>query len=464
LIDGVSGIIGWVRGDAPPEEESEKTEDATKALSNGPAGAAYGVSQASPTGGINAVWVMPDEADPQTLATLASQQGGLVPQMSDPRVPKNIQPYQPPLKNNAMPQPQFGAVQLPGGPVIAPYQPAPSGPAGIKMPPYMPGTPSSYMPGAPSPSLGSGRWGPTGYNAASTGSGSSSTPTGPTGSKGLVERIAKGEVLVGQDVVKRLISQCNATKTTSKQLAEIVCERSRRLYLGLDGGDPADADVALMRLLDLADNLGQHDSEIAKAAVPEIAKGVQEEFLSLRSSAKHKDAAEPLLRRLGLLGKPAASTSVATTDLLGAGGAGSQGAETVDLIGGTDTTQSVREANLLGSADGHAAAAVTTGDLLGSNGSSGSAGMAVLNPLAPAELAAMGDLGGLTTLGMQPTSGDTLSSQTGPPSMPLASSTGPMGAMGSGPSKFAMLGSETLKDKDAFDFVGAELCKASPKP
>jgi len=270
-------------------------------------------------------------------------------------------------------------------------------------------------------------------------------------------------VLVGQDVVKRLISQCNATKTTSKQLAEIVCERSRRLYLGLDGGDPADADVALMRLLDLADNLGQHDSEIAKAAVPEIAKGVQEEFLSLRSSAKHKDAAEPLLRRLGLLGKPAASTSVATTDLLGAGGAGSQGAETVDLIGGTDTTQSVREANLLG-CDGHAAVAVTTGDLLGTNGSSGSAGMAVLNPLAPAEPAAMGDLGGLTTLGMQPTSGVTLSSQTGTTSMPLASSTGPMGGMGSGTSQFAMLGSETAKDKDAFDFVGAELCKASTKP
>merc|ERR1712008_260565 len=255
---------------------------------------------------------------------------------------------------------------------IAPYQPAPSGPAGIKMPPYMPGTPS-YMPGAPSPSLGSARWGPTGYNAASAGSGSSSTPSGPTGAKGLVERIAKGEVLVGQYVVKRLISQCNATKTTSTQLAEIVCERSRRLYLGLDGGDPAEADVALLRLLELVDNLAQHDSELAKAAVPEITKGVQEEFLSLRSSAKHKDAAEPMLRRLGLLGA-----------------GGFQGAQTVDLIGGTDTMQSVRQAHLPGRNDDHASAAVTTGDLLGSTGSSGSTGMEVLNARAPVGPAAAG--------------------------------------------------------------------------
>jgi len=125
----------------------------------------------------------------------------------------------------------------------------------------------------------------------------------------------------------------------------------------------------------------------------------------------------------------------------------------------------VREANLLGSDDGHAAAAVTTADLLGSTGTSDSAGM---DPLAPAGSAAAGGsmLGGLTTLDMAPTSGATLSSQTATASMPLASSTGPMGAMGamSGPSAFAMSGSDTAKDKDAFDFVGAELCKASTKP
>jgi len=434
LIGGVSGIVGWVRGTAPVEEQNENTKDATKKLSNGPSDAAYGVSQASRTGGINAVWVMPNEADPQTLATLASQQGGM---------PKNIQPYQPASKTQAMPQPQIGGMQLPGGPVIAPYQPAPAGLAGLKMPPC--------MPGVPSPSRSSNQWGPSGYNATSAGSCSNSTPSGLTGAKGLIDRIAKGEVLVGQDVVKRLISQCNATKTTSKQLAEIVCERSRRLYLGLDGGESTDADVALLRLLELSDNLAQHDSEIAKVAVPEITKGVQEEFLSLRSNAKHKDTAEPMLRRLGLLRKPVDSTLAATTDLLGAG------------IGGTNaTTQSVREANLLGSDDGHAAVAVTTGDLLGTTGSGGFAGVATLDPLAPAGPAADSSLlGGLTTLDVPPTSGVTVSSQTGMPFMPLASTTGPMGGMGSGPSAFAMSGSATTKDKDAFDFVGAELSKAS---
>merc|ERR1712129_612322 len=337
-------------------------------------------------------------------------------------------------------------LQLPGGPVIAPYQPAPPGPAGIKMPPCMPGTPSSYMPRAPLPSLGSAHLGPTGYNAACAGSGSRRTSSGPTGAKGLVERIATGEVLVGQDVVKRLISQCNATKITSSQLAETVCERSRRQYLGLDSGNPADADVALLRLLDLADHLAQHDSEIAKAAVPEITKGVQEEFLSLRSSAKHKDAAEPMLRRLGLLGA-----------------GGSQGAQTVDLIGGTDTMLSVRQAHLPGRNDGHASAAVTTGDLLGSTGSSGSTGMDALNALAPTGPAAAGSslLGDLTTLDMPVTYAVTLSSQTGPPSMPLANSTGPTGGMGGGPSMFGKLGIDITKDKDAFDFVSAELHKAS---
>merc|ERR1712037_547366 len=102
----------------------------------------------------------------------------------------------------------------------------------------------------------------------------------------------------------------------------------------------------------------------------------------------------------------------------------------VDLIGGTSTTttQPVREANLLGNDDGHAALAVTTGDLLGSTESGSTAGMSILDPLAPAGPAAAGSslLGGLTTLDMPPTSGVTLSSQTGTPSMPLASSTGPM--------------------------------------
>ena len=90
-------------------------QDAQKVLANGPRpghaelarnrrGAAYGVSQASPSGGINAVWVMPEafqwcsrallgqEADPATLAELASKSSGGNPAYA----PKNIQPYQAP--------------------------------------------------------------------------------------------------------------------------------------------------------------------------------------------------------------------------------------------------------------------------------------------------------------------------------------------------------------------------------
>ncbi|CAE7945268.1 unnamed protein product [Symbiodinium sp. KB8] len=144
LIDGVSGIIGWIRGEPPAEEESEKAEDATKALAYGPNGAAYGISQASPTGGINAVWVMPEEADPQAMAQLAAQQGGRA--VNDPRVPKNIQPYQPPAGSRAAPPPtSFNQpMQVPGGPVIAPYTPAPAGPS--HRPPFVPGQKSTALP------------------------------------------------------------------------------------------------------------------------------------------------------------------------------------------------------------------------------------------------------------------------------------------------------------------------------
>ena len=41
---------------------------------------------------------------------------------------------------------------------------------------------------------------------------------------------------LGADVAKRLLSQCSATKTTAKQLVEMICERVQRQYLGLDGG------------------------------------------------------------------------------------------------------------------------------------------------------------------------------------------------------------------------------------
>jgi len=465
LIDGVSGIIGWIRGDAPPEEENEKTEDATKALSNGPAGAAYGISQASPTGGINAVWVMPDEADPQALATLAQQQGGLVHQQNDPRVPKNIQPYQPPpsSRNPVAPSvPMQSPLQLPGGPVIAPYQPAASGP-GMRPPPFVPG--ANVTPG-----IQQGRWGPGGYNPAPQSAASSgSAVSAPTGAKGLVERIAKGEVLVGPDVAKRLVSQCTASKTTAKQLGEIVCERTRRLYLGLDGGDPADSDAALARMLGLVDALAQQGSDLTNSAVEEIKKGVNEELLSLRSSAKHKDAAEPMLRRLGLLGK-ALATEV--PDLLGGGGGGSSSkpptagpAETSDLLGGSDSTpQRTTTADLLGTDDSLAtlpAAPAVVGT------TAGTTNVAALDPfLAPAASSATTAgsgslLGGLTSLDVPvPVSPLNVAagSSTSPGSVAVAVPAG-----GPGVAALAALGKPQKKDEDAFGFVGAEMSKAGNK-
>eukprot|EP00443_Scrippsiella_acuminata_P064042 CAMPEP_0115448046 /NCGR_PEP_ID=MMETSP0271-20121206/40285_1 /TAXON_ID=71861 /ORGANISM="Scrippsiella trochoidea, Strain CCMP3099" /LENGTH=446 /DNA_ID=CAMNT_0002874147 /DNA_START=75 /DNA_END=1413 /DNA_ORIENTATION=+ len=370
LIDGVSGLIGWIRGDPPPEEDNEKAEDATKALTNGPAGAAYGISQASPTGGINAVWVMPDEADPTALAQLASQSGGLVAQQNDPRVPKNIQPYQPTPSPHAGFQPPMPAANpmayqaaqsshrisqrllgQPGGcHRSSPAQHLAASPRACRAVASRPGRRAAATAAAPARSSG----GPGGYSSGAAGS-SAPSGAGASGAKALVERIAKGEVLVGPDVAKRLVSQCQATKTSGKQLGDMVCERTRRLYLGLDGGDPADADASLARLLGLADELQKQGVELAKTAVEDIKKGVNEELLSLRSSAKHKDAAEPMLQRLGLVGKAAA----AEVDLLG--GAGGRAGGEADLLGGGSAAAApAKEADLLGGGGGGGVRAAPT--------------------------------------------------------------------------------------------------------
>lgn len=382
LIDGVSGLVGWIRGDPPPEDDGgAAAEFANQCLSNGPSGAAYGVSQASPTGGINAVWVMPEDADPVALSSLTQQTGSsFMSQSQDPRVPNNIQPYEAPASRNpsVMSFTQGPPLSIPGGPVIAPYEPAPSGP-GAGQPPYVPRSfSSSSYSGAPS-DIQTSRWGPAGYSASSGSGGAASSA-----SKALVERISKGEVLVGADVAKRLASQCSATGTTAKQLAEMICERARRLYLGLDGSDPADADVALMHLLGLADFLRLLGTDFAAEAVRETTANASEELLSLRSSAKHKDAAELLLRNLSLLGKApmtcqasshdmpdllgggseaAAASSQVKTDLMG--GAAAPAGES-DLLGGASACASV-EADLLGSAT---AAAPAEADLLGDVGQS----------------------------------------------------------------------------------------------
>lgn len=323
LIDGVSGIVGWLRGDPLEEEESKASEDAQKVLANGPRGAAYGVSQASPSGGINAVWVMPEEADPATLAELASKSG------NPPYAPSNIQPYQAPGRPNAMPQmpqmPPQMPQRLPNGIEIAPYQPTgggfPAPGAGAFRPPAFgapgafPGAPGQAAPFAPPfvPGQFPGAPNPAGYSASAS-----------SGPKGLIERVAKGETVPGKEVAGRLAGQCVSTKVSAAQLGEFVADRVRRLYLGLDG----DGDEGLLRMLQLVDAMKMHDSPIMKEAVQKLKDAVGEEFISLKASSKHKDVAVPMLQRLGLLGaeslpdllgeEPAAASSTgASVDLLG---------------------------------------------------------------------------------------------------------------------------------------------------
>mmetsp|Transcript_16264 Transcript_16264/g.37524 ORF Transcript_16264/g.37524 Transcript_16264/m.37524 type:complete len:392 (-) Transcript_16264:156-1331(-) len=311
LIDGVSSIFGWVRGDPPEEDESAAADDAAKVLSQGPRGAAYGVSQASPTGGINAVWVMPEEADPSTMAQLMAEQRQEQQRSGAGAVPPGIQPYVPQGANNRaqvpMPGMQKSPMVLPGGQTIAPYQP--SGP-GMQMPPFMPGA-QAFQGSMPSMPAG----------------GVSSTKT-------MVEQISKGQILPGPESAKRLVSQCSATKVTSTQLGDVICERTRRLYLGLDGS--GDADVGILCLLTLADALNSEASSFAKEAAGKVKDGVPEELLSLRSSVANKSKAEPMLTRLGLV-QPAQEVNL-LGDLSGE----------ADLLGGPAAPAPVTEVNLLG--------------------------------------------------------------------------------------------------------------------
>lgn len=472
LIDGVTGIVGWLRGDPPAEEDNPQSEDATKALSNGPSGAAYGISQASPTGGINAVWVMPEDADPTALAQLATQSGsgGLGAQLNDPRVPKNIQPYQPPSKPGVpAPMPGGSPFVIPGGPAIAPYQPAPAGPAGARgSAPFVPGAfPGAGSAGSFAPG-GGARWGQGGYAPGPSGASASGAGAGGgsslSGAKGLVERIAKGEVIVGADVAKRLVSQSTATKTSAKQLGEIVCERCRRLYLGLDGDDNSDA--AMSRLLGLADALFQLNTGFARDCVKEIKDGVSEELLSLRSSAKHKDAAEPMLRRLGFLGGAAAAPTEQADLLGGAGGSGgaapSPAVVTADLLGGPEPAKPAPKAStdLLGGEP--ATAPAPAADLLG--GAEAAATTRSLDPLlgGPASTGEGGLLGGLTLDGASMAAPSPAPASTPAPAGSMAAgasaaNTGARPAAGAG--ALDSLGG-AKKDEDAFGFVGAEILKA----
>ena len=100
------------------------------------------------TSGFPEVWVMPEEAD---LAALAKIGPKPTIQSTDPRIPKNIQPYEPDTKKaTTMPAPVVPLNRLPGGAPIAPYQLAPTG-----------GRVSPFVPGGVA--LPQGTWGPAGY-------------------------------------------------------------------------------------------------------------------------------------------------------------------------------------------------------------------------------------------------------------------------------------------------------------
>jgi len=358
LIDGVAAIVGWVRGDPPIEPEDadlEHNEMATHALSRGPAGAAYGVTQASPTGGINAVWVMPEEADPAALAQLVLQQqveqrdNTFAAQMFDSRVHQNIQPYGPSLRD---PHPQLGSAAtiaalssgLGGagsfsghGIEFSPYEPAPSRPTASAVAAALMGPRPALTVGAASFTNSSGsRWGLAGSQPGAGGIGASNSgfsPSSSSSAKGLVERIARGEVLADAASAKRLASQCGALKISSPELAETICERARRLYLGLDAADPAEADKALLRLLQLAAALSALGSDFGRETMEGIAKGIHEELGSLRSCELLRKDAEPFLRRLGLLegGAAVCSRSAPPENLLD----DAVPEVSVDLLGGS---------------------------------------------------------------------------------------------------------------------------------
>ncbi|CAK0812743.1 unnamed protein product, partial [Prorocentrum cordatum] len=176
------------------------------------------------------------------------------------------------------------------------------------------------------------------------------------------------------------------------------------------------------------------DSELAKGAAQEIRAEVSEELLSLRSSTKHKDAAVPMLVKLGLIKGAAAPT----VDLLEGGSPGPAGALEADLLEGWD--------------DGPAGG----GDLLGAASSSSPATLApatALDPLAHADSKSPSSLGALDGLSFATAPAPAA----GAPAVAAASSAA-AGTLGAG----AVL-PQDKSDADPFGFVGGEMSKASTR-
>jgi len=254
------------------------------------------------------------------LAELARQ--------AKPSGPSNIQPYAPqnpmtiPGGPTIQPYQPNGPIQSPGGPTIQPYVPSSKQiPGGPVIQPYMPAGPGQRA----APFIPGGQFGlQHGMNAAPK------PNDGASGRRGFVESIARGDITAGPSSAKRFLSMCSSANMTGKQASELICERARRLYLGLDDSCGGDTDSAIMRLLTLIDALAQEDSQVGKETVAEAARGISEELLSLQSNAKHRAAAEPMLQRIGLV--KGASSSV---DLLGAE---ASTAQNIDLLGDEPST------------------------------------------------------------------------------------------------------------------------------
>merc|ERR1712039_987826 len=180
-----------------------------------------------------------------------------------------------------------------------------------------------------------------------------------------------------------------------------------------------------------------------------------EEFLSLRSSAKHKDAAEPMLKRLvdGVAAPP-----VESVDLLGGGSTASSApapaVETADLLGTKEeivtTTPTV------------AAPVLADSDLLGSLAEP-SAGVASLDPMVSSASSAPVPSGGSVLDGLTLDTPSTAAapssaSDEGKPSDKTAHVPAKSGIDAAAAAALASLSIEQNNpNQDAFGFVGAEM-------
>ncbi|CAE7511598.1 unnamed protein product [Symbiodinium sp. CCMP2592] len=120
--------------------------------------------------------------------------------------------------------------------------------------------------------------------------------------EGYIRRISTGEIVVASESIRRLEMMCDSSSTSASQLATVVCERSKKLYLlGSNGREVEEAERALARLLALTDAMNSTNTPFTKTAAEEIKTEVCDEFKSLRCVAAVKDKVVPMLFSLNIL-------------------------------------------------------------------------------------------------------------------------------------------------------------------